>query len=1203
MSKTFNFSAPRLLLSSLVLLLLACVPVTLRAQLTTATVTGFVADASGAKVPDAKVTYTDAATGLASSAMTNSEGLYRISGLLPGTYTATVTQQGFKTVVRQGISLKIEDQVSLNYALEVGETTESVTVSAEANLLETSSPTVSQVIEGRQVEDTPLNGRNTMNLVSLTPGVVAQGGTQGAASNNVNGGGFTNANSFGNYSIAGGLAGQESIYLDGAPVQTSQGLATAFIVTQDAVQEFRVESSVVNPQYGGFAGGVIAFGTKSGGNKLHGSFYEYFRNTVFNANNFINNLNNIPRPKFNQNQFGATIGGPIKKDKIFYFASYEGYRLAQGVINAGRVPTPAELQGDFTADPKVINPVPRLGPMIAPGVYASATYSQAQCGGVPNKFCVGAPINPGDAVVDPTAYYLANTLHYFPRPNTTSNGAAINFVQNGKAYAFSNQETFRIDDSLNAKNRLFARYTRYDRNQAPTVFFAGNNGPQSTTGVGATASQYVLGNTTTLNQTSVVDIRLSYLRYFSYLVPGNQNVNLSALDGGDSAGFWSGASRQILPYFPDITIVNSAPYPYNGLNQAAQQPANVYTAFGTYSKVLGRHSLAFGGEFRQMEQYYFNQPFFTGNYVFAGTSTACIPGGAGSVTFNDSSRTALMKICPVGAPVIPGTGATPDADFVSGQFAVSPTGFTTSAPVSTLTHYAGIFGNDTFTVSPRLTVTAGLRYELPGNYYVKNDNNAVLLPQLANPLVLVNSAAYPNRGDLQAHHALFSPRVGFSFAPYTGTTFRAGYSLAFVGEDTAFNASPVYSSLNSPETFVNPSYQLCAPLGYQSVGTAAGNPCNAPGTVARTAIIQPLTRAQYAANPGIFNGQPLEGREPYGSYPYLEQYNANVQQAFGSSLVLQLAYLGARGEHLPIAGTFDINQIPDSAAIGATSQASRPYPNYQTVTATSPFIGDSYYNSAQVTVTKRFNSGGTILANYSWSKFLGDSESSNPAVESHNEGVIQDYTNLRAERSYLSFDVPQHLVVSYILDLPFGRGKRFLGNTGEALDRAIGGWNISGINTLQSGFPLAIVASPTPVSGAFGGGTPRPNVAAGCRLTSGVGLVASAQSSVTLTPMSTFNTSCFSATGGTTAGAYIGNQPRTSGILRTQGIDNFDFSMGKSTPINEQLVLVFRAEAFNVWNRVQFGDPGLTYASSSFGVPTSQANLPRSFQFSLRLNY
>ena len=344
----------------------------------------------------------------------------------------------------------------------------------------------------------------------------------------------------------------------------------------------------------------------------------------------------------------------------------------------------------------------------------------------------------------------------------------------------------------------------------------------------------------------------------------------------------------------------------------------------------------------------------SGAFAFAGTNTACIPSGAGSVTFNDAGHTVLNKYCgaPGGPPtnlVVPGSGATPVADFVSGQFAASPTGFTTAAAPSTLTHYGGVYANDTFAISPKLTVTGGVRYELPGSNYVKNDNNAVLLPQLANPLVLVNSAAYSGRGDLQAHHTLFSPRVGFSYAPYTGTTLRAGYSLEFIEQDTAFNSTPAYSSLNSPETFVNPSYLLCAPLGFTTVGTATGNPCSAPGTTARTAIIQPVSRATYAANPTLFYGQPLEGREPFSHYPYLQQWNANVQQAFGGSTVFQLAYLGARGDHLPIYGTFDINQIPDTAQIAPTTvagvvavpggQATRPYPLFRRVTATSDNIG------------------------------------------------------------------------------------------------------------------------------------------------------------------------------------------------------------------------------------------------------------------------
>ena len=1189
-----------LLFRGLALLLLLSSPSHLWSQATSATVSGVITDPTGAKVPGATVTFTNAATGAVSTATTNGEGLYRLNSLLAGVYNTSVTMQGFKTAVQRGIELHLEDQVSLDYALEIGVSSDSVTITSDSNVLEAQSPTVSEVIEGRQVEDTPLNGRNTFNLIALTPGVVAQGGTSGAASNNTSGGGFTNSNAYGNYSIAGGLAGQAATYLDGAPINAEEGNIVAFVVSQDAVQEFRVESSVVNAQYGSFAGGVVSFGTKAGTNKLHGSFYEYFRNTAFNANNFINNLDNISRPKFNQNQFGATVGGAIKKDKIFFFGAYEGYRLAQGVINAGRVPTPAELSGDFTADPKIINPVPTLvvsatGPPVA-------AYKQVQCGGVLNKFCIGAAVNAGDAVADPTAQYLANTLHYFPTPNATNSGPAINYIANGKAFAFTNQETVRIDDNLNAKNRLFARITRHDRTQAPTQFFTNPAGPQSYTGVGGTTSQYVLGDTTTLNATSALDVRLSFLRYFSYLVPGNPHVNQAAFDNGDATGFYGNIAHQIPTYFPDINITNNALYPDSGLDQGAQQPLNLFIASGTYSKLLGKHSLSFGGEVRQGEMYFYNEPFLSGGYVFAGTQTACIPSGAGSVTFNDAAHPISAKTCP-GAPVAPASGATPVADFVAGQFAASPIGFTTVSAPSVLTHYAGIFANDTFALSPKLTITAGLRYELPGSFYVKNDNNAVLLPQLANPLVLVNSAAYSGRGDLQPHHTLFSPRVGFSFAPYTGTTMRAGYSLAFLPQDTAYPASPTYSSLNSPETYVNPSYLLCAPLGLSATSTTTGNVCTSPGSVAKSTLIQPLTRAAYAANPTLLYGQPIEGREPFGSYPYLQQWNANVQQAFGASTVMQLAYLGSRGDHLPIYGTFNLNQLPDNAVVGATSQASRPYPLFQNVIATAPFIGDSYYHSAQVTVTKRFSSGGTLLGNYTWSKFTGDSESSNPQVESHLQGTIQDYNNLRGEKSYVSFDIPQRLVVSYIIDVPVGRGKHFLGNASPVTNAVVGGWNASGINSFQSGFPLALLASPTPVSAAYGGGTPRPNVVAGCAQKNPIGYVAAAQQGKSI-----INSACFSApapAAGATAyaGLYEGNQPRTSGILRTQGVDNWDFSVGKTTPLHENVNLVFRAEAFNVFNRVQFGDPGLTLLSASFGLLTTQANSPRSFQFSLRANY
>lgn len=572
----------------------------------------------------------------------------------------------------------------------------------------------------------------------------------------------------------------------GAPVNGEFGNATAFIVTQDAVQESRVESSVVNPQYGRFSGGVISFGTKQGGNQIHGSVYEYFRNTVLNANNVFNNLQNISTPKFNQNQFGATIGAPIKKNRVFLFASFEDYRLALGVPNAGHVPTAAELglntpgYLDFSADPTVYNPVPVLA--TPPGAALPvATYSQAKCGTHLNAFCNGAPVNPGDAVADPSAVYLAQTLQYSPAANTSGHGAGINYLANGKAGSTNSQGTVRLDYSLGNSNKLFARFTRFDRGGPATQFFNNPGGPQSFTAVGATVSQYVLGDTVTINPASVLDVRLSYLRYFSYLTPAN-TTNLANL-------------------------------------------LNVYALSATYTKLLGRHSLAVGGEARQGEQYFFNFPFLSGLFAFAGTNTACIPSATPtSVMFNDAAHVILAKNCAAGV-VAPGSGVTPISDFIAGQYAAAPVGFDNTTSRSGISRYAGLFVNDTFTISSKMTITAGVRYEHPGNYTEKHDQNTVIVPGLSNPLVLVNSAAYTSRGDLVSHNALFSPRVGFSFAPYPGTTVRAGYSLVFIPQGTVAQATPAFSTLATPSTFAPPSYQLCAPLGLNS---AARRPARLP---------------------------------------------------------------------------------------------------------------------------------------------------------------------------------------------------------------------------------------------------------------------------------------------------------------------------------------------------------------------------------------
>ena len=1147
---------------SQLLVCLLLLPACLLGQGTTATVAGFVSDASGAKVAAATVTFTNTATGINQSATTDGQGAYRLSGLLPGIYHSAVSREGFKTSVQDGIDLHVEDQASIDYTLAVGSVSENIEVSASSALIETQSPTVSQVIEGRQVEDTPLNGRNVMNLVSLTPGVIPQGSTSGNTSNNTNGGGFTNPFAFNNYQIAGGLAGQSSVYLDGTPLNLTVGHTLPFVVPQDAVQEFRVETSVINPQYGEFGGGIINFVTKAGTEKLHGSVYEFLRNNKLNANTFFNNqtiVNGapVPRPEFTQNQFGVTGGAPLNRKKnTFFFLSYEGFRVALGVPNVGLVPTPAELTGDFRADAPIFDPTTAVP--IYPGSSVYAAERQFSCNGVANVICPDR--------IDPTSNVIANVIRYFPAPNTTSAGPGINFSQNGKAGANNNSYTLRIDSNVGTKQKLFGRYTRFDGNQPETRFLTNPIGPTSTPANVTHAQEFVLGDSVVLNATSVLELRLSYLR---------NNTSILPQDGANLAQFgpnYAALAPQIRgTEFPDILITNLIANPFTNQNPTTNSISDNYVISGVYSKSAGRHSLSFGGEARRREDYFDFSLSSSGFFVFAGTSTSCIPYlGVGTCR------------SPTGAsPVpftLPGSGATPLADFLTGVITVAPLGFQEAVIPAAVNYYGGLFATDTFQVSPRLTITAGVRYELPGGFTEKKDRNTVLLPQLANPLVLVNTAAYPSRSDLSTHLTLFSPRVGFAFQPHVGTSVRAGYSLNYLPVDTVFSAGPNASPVNAPITFVIPGSPLSNPTRFAPSG---------PNT-----LLEPIGRG-YANDPFYFAGQTITSRIANSRFPYLQQWNANVQQSLGASSAMQLAYLGARGDHLPVFGTIDINQLPDQFD-AAPSQALRPYPLYQDVNAQSPYVGDSYYNSLQATFNKRFSSGGTFLANYSWSKFLSNSESTQSQVESHTQGLIQDYTNLRAEKSYLSFDVPQRLVVSYIADLPFGPGKRFLAHGNNVVSRIVGGWNAAGINTFQSGLPLAIIATNNNLANLYGAGQIRPNVVPGCNKAIGGSIVAKAQTGAPV-----LNAACFTAPGPNA----FGDEPRTDGMLRDQGVDNWDFSIGKTTTIHENVNLVFRAEAFNVINRVQFGDPNVNSASTLFGVITTQNNQPRLIQFSLRANY
>jgi len=1116
------------------------------AQTAFGSLNGRVSDESGAIVGGAIITLTSLETAERQKLTTNSEGDYQFVDLVPGSYQLEIERVGFTRLVRKPIDVTVGAQLRIDATLVIGNVNETLEVNAQSPLLQTQEASVGQVIEGRQVLDTPLNGRNVLNLVALVPGVIPQGGTQGSSAGNYAASGdLTNVSGFGNYQIGGGLAMQGAFLFDGSSLNQVMSNNTVLVPTQDVVQEFRIVTSVPSPELGGFSGGVVSFTSKPGSNAFHGSAYEYLRNTVLDANNFFNNASGVSRPQLIQNQFGGTMGGPIAKNRTFFFFNYERLTRRNGIPSEGRTPTPAELSGDFRADPPIYDPQTGL---------------QFICNGVLNVICANR--------IDPTANVMANVLHYWPAPNANLAGGAVNYSVNAAAGVDTNQYNARIDQVVSDKQRVFGRYTYWGVNTHPTQFVFGTpeGGPTSLVNGLVADQQVVIGDVYTLNPTTIGDVRLSYLRARTPLTPQNNEVNLSQF-----GPFWAGISNSVTHrQFPDPIILGTIPFPYSGLDVTNNDAANNYAFSGSLTKIWGKHTLKFGADLRRYDFREAQTISASGLFLFAGIFTS-------------------------GSLSPPGSGATAIADFVLGDITPDPgvSGFQTAVDSHARQYYQGYFLNDIFQASHKLTLNLGLRWDIPGSYTEGDDRNTALLPRLQNPLVLVHSSQYPSRHDLESHYRLFAPRIGLAYQITQQTVLRAGYGINFLPQGVGV-AGPWESPINSADTDVPFGGTLTDPLlGGQ--------------------LLQPIGRNENEFS--SFIGQSIQSRIPNQTFPGVQQWNINVQQAIGGGAFFQVGYAGSRGTHIPLGvPTFeigdvgaDLNQLsPQFYSLGPAllqptasgqllGQTLRPYPLYQGVGADSDFAGDTYYNSLQATVEKRFSYGGAILADYTWAKLISNTEGVAPFLELGTVGAIQDYTNLRAERSLASFDVPQRLVLSYILELPFGRDKHFLSSVTGFAGKLVSGWSVSGITTFASGFPLAITsAAPNDLSTFFGAGTIRPNVLPGCNKSAGGSIVHNA-----MTGTSVVNAACFAAPNPFS----FGDESRVDSVLRAQGINSWDFSASKTTRLTEGVGLDFRAEFFNLFNRVQFGPPNTSFGGPTFGLITSQANNPRQIQFSLRASF
>ncbi len=1151
--------------------LVSCVgalSLTLQAQTFYGSMIGLVSDPSGAAVPQASVTLTNLGTGERRTMQTDEFGNYQFVNLVPAQYKLEVEKAGFRRFTREPIVVEVQAAVRIDVGMLVGDVNQVVEVTAQTPLLQTESTSLGQVVESRKVLESPLNGRNIYALVALVPGVVP-GGQSGTTPTG------TNPFAWGNYQIGGGQSNEHVTYLDGAPVNVSYINLTSLVPTQDAIQEFRVQTNNMGPEFGRTAGGAISLATRSGTNNFHGTAYEFLRNKVLNANTFFNNGAGVARPAFTQNQYGGTIGGPIQKDKTFFFFGYEGFKLRQGASYVYTVPTDAQRAGDFSdVRNGAGNVIPIYDPLTTCGRLGNAPCGTNATGGQ----VITRTQFPGNMIpasrLDPTAKVMTNLW-------ARSNGPGLpfthvnNYTANASVGGDNYQYNARVDRSISDKQRLFMRYTYWNNlNLAIDPY-------RTKTCVDRCIEKFntnsaVIGDTYSFSPTTIGDFRIAYLRFSYDRIPLTVGYDLTQL------GWPASLNNQVAFRVQPIPIVTG----YNGVFGTSGTGSTIvdrndsYSLMPSLTKIAGKHTLKFGAEIRRLTHNYYQQNNPSGSFNF------------------DSNFTTLNPLAPSGGD---GFGS-----FLLGYG--SGGGVTMNNFVAGQQIYRGYHAGDQYQVTPRLTLNYGLRFEQMGPWSERFDRMVVLIPEAENPLSgptglklrgklgLVNTPDRPSRNNMDLHN-LFSPRVGLAFRLNNKTVIRTAYGLLWVPNDVAFNISPNNDPVNS---FSNPF-----------VGTLDNSitPFNRLSNPFPTGIVPAPGH-----NPdrlSLFYGQGINAPLPHDPAAYAQQWNFGIQRELPGGMAVDLTYAGSKGTHLP-GPNQQIDQLPDQflslgsqlvqqvpnpfvglVEIGALAQPTvqrgqllRPFPEYNGVSITSPMNRNSVYHSAQVKVEKRFR-GSSILGSYTWAKLISDTDTLTAWLEPNGGLGVQNSNNLRLERSTANYDVAHRLVVSFAVDLPVGKNQRLLSGASGITDKIVSGWGFNGHTTFQSGHPLPLGVSPN-ITNSFGGGS-RPN---------SVGRSAKLEGSAQSRLGGWFDRSAFTAPPAFTFGNLARNLPD----VRSAGINNWDFAVFKNTPVwREDIKLQFRTEIFNLFNRVQFNSPGRTLGTAQFGIVSGQYNDPRLVQFALRL--
>jgi hypothetical protein len=1125
-------------------------------QVDTATVTGTVHDASGAVLPNAVVTATEVSTGIKTTSKTASDGNYVITPLKIGTYSVSAEANGFRTETRENIVLNVQQNQRLDFQLHVGSVNQTAEVTSEAPLLETETASLGDVVAAQQVEDLPLNGRRYTDLASLTSGVskVTEGPVNGGSTP-------TNGNAGGSFAVNGTRGDQNNFILDGIDNNSNDNGDVAVLSSVDAIAEFKVETSNYSPEFGRSGGAVINATTKSGTNNFHGELWEFLRNQAFDASQYGFG-SNVPKAPYKQNQFGGTVGGPVKKDKVFFFADYEGTRISQAQTDFESVPVGGERTGDFSSI---------LGPQATSGcanytsgpcvdalgrpVFVNEIYDPSTTQMVPGPFGCGTNNNPAcqptavrngfgfdpttgaktaSANIIPAGSLSTLGLNYaalYPKPNLP--GTANNYVVNAPGNEQTNQMDARVDENLTSKTQLFERfsYIKDTRFQAPPFSGIADGGSFNTGNRPLNTEGLVVGLTDTIKPNLINALRIGFNRvhYISNSPTYGQNYPPAGLQ---------------LPGVPNNPLVNGltwfAPSAYAGLGEPLFTPTRSTSQDiqinDSLSWVHGKHLIKAGPQFRfdQFNLLQIGQP--RGNLSFSGQFTS------DSGQTGDGSGNGLADML-LGIPV-------------------------TSA-ISTVTYFGnrqhtyGGFVEDNYKATSQLTFDLGLRWDYATPVYEAHDH-ASNFDYTKGIVVPAGTPGYPEHL-ATPHKDNFAPRVGFAYSPFKSKPFvvRAGYGRFFVFYEIR-TGDPLQVDYNLP-FFFEPTFNSDG-ITPSAVNLATGftgllDPNNAPFANVTSQDWNPQT-------------------------PVYDQWNLDLEFQLPGQILITPAYVGTKGTHLQVLR--DLNQIPTPQASYDPTLAPYCEPagfapgNCKFGTFTSiENQGSSTYHAFQLKAEKRTTHGLYFLSAYTYSKSINDQ----PEI-CCNSPWPQDSYNIAAEKGLSDFDNRNRWVNSIDYELPVGKGRQFL-NQGGVLDAVLGGWHVGGIITLRSGFPFSPQIDFDP-SNTGSPGLQRSNQIGSGHLSNP-------------TPYLWFNVNDFPVP--TCPQGCFGNAGKN--ILEGPGEKTADLSARKIFNLTEAVNLEFRAELFNAFNHPVFSQPDafITDGPGAAGVITSTVIPQRQVQFALKLHF